>query len=110
MHDRIRTGIIVFAATAAWSAHALGAVSSSSSVVLTPNTIAGAAPPVTLGNTTFTNLGLQGVGRVDAAFRDAFGETFGSVSSLLEPASSEPSVGSTRTARRQCRRSACGDL
>lgn len=82
MHNRTRTGIMVLVATAAWSAHAVGAVDSTNSVILTPNTITGAAPPVTLGNTTFTNLGLQGVGRVDAAFRDAFGETFGSVSSL----------------------------
>src|SRR5262245_48472985 len=37
---------------------------------------------ITLGDTTFTNHGLQGVGRISGSTLDSFGETFGSVSSL----------------------------
>jgi hypothetical protein len=50
----------------------------------TPNTIPPASPTgaVTVGDLTFENLGLQGVGRISASALDAFGETFGSVSGL----------------------------
>lgn len=48
-----------------------------------PNITSGlGASTVTLGNMTFTNLGLQGVGRISGSSLDAFNETFGSVSSL----------------------------
>jgi hypothetical protein len=40
------------------------------------------ATTVTLGSVSFTNHGLVGVGRIDAAAVDAFGETLGSVSGL----------------------------
>jgi hypothetical protein len=42
-----------------------------------------AAAGVTVGPTVFTVQGLVGVGRIPAAARDAFGETFGSISGLL---------------------------
>lgn len=40
------------------------------------------ATNVTLNGTTFSNQGLQGVGRMPAALRDKFGETFGSMSAM----------------------------
>jgi hypothetical protein len=43
---------------------------------------AGAPAAVTLGATTFANLGLVGVGRLPASLIDAFGDSFGSVSGL----------------------------
>jgi hypothetical protein len=48
---------------------------------LTPNT--GTGPTTTILNgLSITNKGLQGVGRIDSALRDQFGDTFGSVSSM----------------------------
>lgn len=44
--------------------------------------LAQTATSVTLNGTTFTNQGLQGVGRLPANLRDKFGETFGSVSAM----------------------------
>ena len=41
-----------------------------------------AAQTVTLGGTTISHKGLIGVGRIPAAERDTFGETFGSLSGL----------------------------
>ncbi|AWK87937.1 membrane autotransporter barrel domain protein [Azospirillum thermophilum] len=40
------------------------------------------ADSVTLGGAAFVNQGLVGVGRIDSAARDRFGETFGSMSGL----------------------------
>ncbi|MDG5494888.1 esterase-like activity of phytase family protein [Niveispirillum sp. BGYR6] len=40
------------------------------------------ASTVTLNGTSFTNQGLQGVGRLSAALRDKYGETFGSISAM----------------------------
>lgn len=52
--------------------------------VLSPNTGAWSAAGVTLGGTTFRNLGLQGVGRFSAGFTDpTTGETVGSVSDMV---------------------------
>jgi hypothetical protein len=49
----------------------------------TPNTVTGTGPvSVTVGNTQFTNHGLQGVGRIEASKLDQFGDTLGSVSGL----------------------------
>ena len=57
---------------------------SSNRDVLTPNTGIWNAAGVTLGGTTFRNLGLQGVGRFTAGFTDpATGESVGSVSDLV---------------------------
>ncbi|MBL0168137.1 MAG: hypothetical protein IPP85_13825 [Propionivibrio sp.] len=51
--------------------------------MLTPNTGAWPTAGVTLGGTTFVNLGLQGVGRVAANSIDsATGETLGSISDM----------------------------
>ena len=44
--------------------------------------LAQSATSVTLNGTTFTNQGLQGVGRLSAGLRDKFGETFGSMSAM----------------------------
>lgn len=50
----------------------------------TPHTTIGNDPvSVTLGGTTFINQGLQGVGRISGSTLDSFGETFGSVSSMV---------------------------
>ncbi|MDB6174369.1 MAG: autotransporter outer rane beta-barrel protein [Chthoniobacteraceae bacterium] len=46
-------------------------------VIATPGEVS-----ATLGETTFINHGLQGVGRISGSALDIFGETFGSVSSL----------------------------
>jgi hypothetical protein len=45
-------------------------------------TTAAGAEPSKLGDTTFVNHGLVGVGRISASALDSFGESFGSVSSL----------------------------
>ncbi|MGH8597253.1 MAG: hypothetical protein ACREXT_11410, partial [Gammaproteobacteria bacterium] len=51
--------------------------------VLTPNTGVWPAAGVTLGGTTFKNLGLQGVGRIAANSVDpATGESLGSISDM----------------------------
>jgi hypothetical protein len=53
---------------------------------LTP--MARAESTVTLGSLTLVNHGLVGVGRIDAALRDKFGETFGSGSGMaIDPSS-----------------------
>ncbi len=44
--------------------------------------LAQSATSVTLNGSTFTNQGLQGVGRLSASLRDKFGETFGSMSAM----------------------------
>ncbi|MBJ7414285.1 MAG: membrane autotransporter barrel domain protein, partial [Niveispirillum sp.] len=44
--------------------------------------LAQTATSVTLNGSTFTNQGLQGVGRLSASLRDKFGETFGSMSAM----------------------------
>jgi len=52
--------------------------------VLTPNTGVWSTAGVTLGGTTFRNLGLQGVGRFTAGFADpTTGETVGSASDMV---------------------------
>ncbi len=62
---------------------ALAQYTSSNRDVLTPNTGAWSTSGVTLGGTTFVNLGLQGVGRVAASSIDAAtGETLGSISDM----------------------------
>jgi hypothetical protein len=49
----------------------------------TPNVTSNVgAVSVTLGDMTFTNYGLQGMGRISGSTLDSFGETFGSVSSM----------------------------
>jgi hypothetical protein len=49
----------------------------------TPNVVTGLGPTsVQIGDMLFVNHGLQGVGRVSASLLDAFGETFGSISSM----------------------------
>ena len=51
--------------------------------VLAPNTGAWPTAGVTLGGTTFVNLGLQGVGRIAASsIDDATGESLGSISDM----------------------------
>ena len=62
-------------------APAAAAITSSNLNVLTPNTGPGPGA-VEMGGLRFTNLGLQGVGRLPAQSLDAFGETLGSVSAL----------------------------
>lgn len=62
---------------------ALAQYTSSNRDVLTPNTGAWSTAGVTLGGTTFVNLGLQGVGRVAANSIDqATGESLGSISDM----------------------------
>jgi hypothetical protein len=51
-------------------------------VALLMTTATAEAQSVTFQGSTFTNLGLQGVGRLSAAQRDRFGETFGSLSAM----------------------------
>lgn len=52
---------------------------------------------VTFGGQTFTNQGLTGVGRLPAALRDSFGETFGSFSALAFDARSWTRTGTSFT-------------
>ncbi len=52
---------------------------------------------ITVGGTTYQVQGLVGVGRMDAALRDSFGETFGSVSGLWADAASWTRSGGTYT-------------
>ncbi len=52
---------------------------------------------ITVGGTTYQVQGLVGVGRMDAALRDSFGETFGSVSGLWADVASWTRSGSTYT-------------
>ncbi len=56
-----------------------------------------ASAQVTLGSTTFQVQGLVGVGRIDAALRDSFGETFGSISGLWADGASWSRSGNTYT-------------
>ena len=57
-----------------------------------------AAPfSTTVGSTTYTVQGLVGVGRIDAATRDRFGETFGSISGLYADQSTWMRSGDTYT-------------
>jgi hypothetical protein len=54
-------------------------------VALAAGLVAAAAPAqaqITVGGTVYQVQGLVGVGRMDAALRDSFGETFGSISGL----------------------------
>jgi len=63
-------------------AHALPYTSDNRDV-LTPNTGAWPSTGVSLGGTTFVNLGLQGVGRIAASAKDPVtGESFGSISDM----------------------------
>jgi hypothetical protein len=63
-------------------AHALPYTSENRDV-LTPNTGTWPSTGVSLGGTTFVNLGLQGVGRIAASAKDpATGESFGSISDM----------------------------
>ena len=66
--------------------------------------VASASPTVlaapfttTVGSTTYTVQGLVGVGRIDAAARDRFGETFGSISGLYADQSTWMRSGDTYT-------------
>lgn len=59
-----------------------GVVFAAAPSFLTPNVVSGAQAPVSIGGWTFTNKGLQGVGRVPTTQLDVFGETYGSVSAL----------------------------
>lgn len=81
-----RLSLAVSAATLAMcAASALAATpyTSSNRDVLSANTGTWSAAGVTLGGTTFRNLGLQGVGRFSSGFTDPVtGETVGSVSDL----------------------------
>jgi hypothetical protein len=71
------------AALAFCHGQALAQVTSSNRDVLLPNTGLWSSGGVTLGGTTFVNLGLQGVGRIAASTLDPVtGETFGSISDL----------------------------
>jgi hypothetical protein len=60
-------------------------------------TAAPALAQITVGGTTYQVQGLVGVGRMDAALRDSFGETFGSVSGLWADAASWTRSGGTYT-------------
>jgi len=74
---------ISLAMLAALSLPASAQYTSTNRNVLTPNTSAWPTAGVTLGGTTFVNLGLQGVGRVAASSIDsATGETLGSISDM----------------------------
>lgn len=53
-----------------------------SAFALSAPVMAQTATTATLNGTTFTNQGLQGVGRLSASLRDKFGETFGSMSAM----------------------------
>jgi hypothetical protein len=57
-------------------------------IALAPVSVARSADSVTVGNLTFANKGLVGVGRLAADLRDKFGETFGSGSGLAVDAKS----------------------
>jgi hypothetical protein len=71
------------AALALFQGQALAQVTSANRDVLLPNTGLWSSSGVTLGGTTFVNLGLQGVGRIAASTLDPVtGETFGSISDL----------------------------
>ena len=71
------------AALAFCHGQALAQVTSGNRDVLLPNTGLWSSGGVTLGGTTFVNLGLQGVGRIAASTLDPVtGETFGSISDL----------------------------
>lgn len=59
-----------------------GALLASALSLLTLPALAQSATSVTLNGTTFTNQGLQGVGRLSASLRDKYGETFGSMSAM----------------------------
>jgi hypothetical protein len=73
--DALRRGAIVAVLAAA------------APVSLVPQAVR-AESSVTLGGVTLVNHGLVGVGRIDAALRDKFGETFGSGSSMaIDPRS-----------------------
>jgi hypothetical protein len=78
-----RTGVssAIAAVLALWAAPGSAAILSSDLTVLTPNTGPGPGT-VTVGGLSFTNLGLQGAGRLPSTALDVFGETYGSVSSL----------------------------
>lgn len=71
------------AIAAAVAAIAVPAASAAVIEYRTPNVVTGLGPTsIKVGNATFVNHGLQGVGRVSASSLDAFGETFGSISSM----------------------------
>ena len=59
----------------------------------------GAPVTVTVGGTAYTAQGLVGVGRIPAATRDKFGETFGSVSGLYADPSAWSRSGDTYAGR-----------
>ncbi|MFN0162701.1 MAG: esterase-like activity of phytase family protein [Burkholderiales bacterium] len=74
---------LAIACALAFAAPASAQYTSSNRDVLAPNTGAWSATGVTLGGTTFRNLGLQGVGRFAASSIDAAtGETLGSISDM----------------------------
>ncbi len=82
---RVRAaGLVIAAGTLAATAgaHALPYTSENRDVYA-PNTGAWPTRGVSLGGTTFVNLGLQGVGRIAASAEDPVtGESFGSISDL----------------------------
>jgi hypothetical protein len=84
MFVRVRSIAVLMAlvpagfATPAWAV-----IDSANAVVIGANVVTGlGATSVDVGNLRFTNFGLQGVGRYTASGLDAFGETFGSFSSM----------------------------
>jgi len=80
---RLVLSTIGIAALAAFPTLAAAQYTSTNRDVLLPNTGAWSTSGVTLGGTTFVNLGLQGVGRVAASSIDlATGETLGSISDM----------------------------
>ena len=80
---RFALSAFALAAMAACHGQALAQVTSANRDVLLPNTGLWSSGGVTLGGTTFVNLGLQGVGRIAASTLDpSTGETFGSISDL----------------------------
>jgi hypothetical protein len=77
-----RVAIAVGSLAVSVGAHALPYTSENRDV-LTPNTGTWSAAGVSLGGTTFVNLGLQGVGRIAASAKDpATGESLGSISDM----------------------------
>jgi hypothetical protein len=80
----IKRPILQSTLAVAAAAFASAGVSTAQTVSYTTphTTTASGAETITLGDTTFINQGLQGVGRISASTLDAFGETMGAASGL----------------------------